>query len=106
MTMLRRLRASGDPEPDRRCSFPGCARAALLGDGPLTPCWPHVLQLGHAAADPSHLTRGEQLLLLEAHGDVVDLIEKHDPNAPDGRQMYTQYWLWKSQASETTPPTD
>lgn len=93
MTMLRRLRASGDPDPHRPCSFPGCSRVALLGDGPLTPCWPHVLQLGHAAADPEHLSRGEQQLLLEAHGDVVELVT-HTKTAGSEEFERTQRWRW------------
>ena len=72
--------------PDLSCAVPGCRHPAITDDGPGTPCMPHVLMFGHAAAAPEILSDGEVLILLEAHGDVVKLETERRP--------YRQWWRW------------
>jgi hypothetical protein len=55
----------------------------IPGEG--TPvCYPCVLRLGRAAADPTALTNTEVLVLLDLHDDVVEL------RGINGRI----YWHW------------
>jgi hypothetical protein len=74
------------------CLTPGCSRAAITGDGP-APCWACLYRFGRAAADPEALTDGEVVVLLEAHGDVVELY-RHT-KVVEGKSFSSQRWRWR-----------
>jgi hypothetical protein len=61
---------SGPAAP--RCRNCGDDRR-LIVEGELAVCWRCLYQLAGAAAHPERLTESERELLLEAHGDVVEL---------------------------------
>lgn len=67
------------------CSVPGCSHPRIAGDGPGTPCHCCLLRFGMAAAKPELLSDGEALMLLEAHGDAVELHSTEDGS---------QHWHW------------
>jgi len=78
--------------PSRSCPTPGCEGRALTGDGPGAPCWACIYRYGRAAADPDGLTVGEAVVLLEAHGDVVELY--NHTKVVDGKSLTHQRWRW------------
>lgn len=73
---------------------PACVRcggrsghAPIDGDGAGI-CLPCLYRNGRAAADPSSLTAGEALMLAEAHGDCVTLVQVVLPVG------VTHVWRW------------
>lgn len=95
--MLWRRRRAAEPPPPR-CSVPGCPRPAILDDGPNTPCWACLFRFGDAANRPDVLSDGEVVMLLEAHGDVVELIAA--PVMRGHRKVgIVQRWAWRQPAA-------
>lgn len=90
MMSWRRRREDQPPPP--RCPTPGCDRPAITGDGPDSPCWACLFRFGDAAARPDSLSDGEIALLLEAHGDVVELVQV----------ARVQRWGWRRPSADVT----
>ena len=47
--------------------------SAIAGDGSRSACWPCIYRVGHLVRHPECVTDGTMIMLLEAHGDVVEL---------------------------------
>lgn len=71
------------------CATPGCNRPAITDDGPHAPCMVCVYRFGDAARRPTLLPEGTKLMLIEAHGDVVELVTSV-------LSPTRQWWRWKS----------
>jgi hypothetical protein len=55
------------------------SRPAILGDGPKTPCVDCLRRMVEAVWHPERLSVIEAILLGEAHGDVVVLLDLDPP---------------------------
>ena len=61
--------------------------SAIAEDGLRTACWPCIYRVGHLVRHPECASDGQVTMLLEAHGDVVELVTQV--------QRGTQRWEWK-----------